>query len=92
MKFAEVAENVKQLVESPPDKDEFIVELLLAYGTPKATISRLKSGAINLSKEPGEVLLKKKVFFKALTTTTHPAVPAPLRGRGSFQWLGNRQK
>jgi len=84
MKFAEVAENVKQLVENPPAKDEFIYELLLAYGTPKATIARLKSGAINLSKESGEILLKKKVFFKAVSTvTTHPAVPAPLPGRGS---------
>ena len=83
MKFAEVAENVKQLVECPPAKDEFIYELLLAYGTPKATIARLKSGAINLSKEPGEVLLKKKVYFKALTTITHHPVPAPLRGRGT---------
>ncbi len=64
MKYAEVTENVKKLVESPQPKDEFIYELLLAYGTPKATIARLKSGAINLSKKPGEVLLKKKVYFK----------------------------
>jgi hypothetical protein len=82
MKFADVAENVKLLVENPPAQDEFIFELLLAYGTPKATIARLKSGQANLAKEPGEVLLKKKVFFKALITETHPAVPAPLRRRG----------
>jgi hypothetical protein len=63
MKFAEVAENVKQLVENPPDQDEFIYALLLAYGTPKATIARMKSGQ-TLSKEPGDVLLKKKVWFK----------------------------
>jgi hypothetical protein len=68
MKFAEVAENVKQLGEAPSAKDEFIHELLLAYGTPKATIARLKAGPLNLAKGPGEVLLKKKVFFKALTT------------------------
>jgi hypothetical protein len=68
MKFAEVAENVKQLVDNPPPNDGFIFELLLAYGTPKATIARLKSGQANLAKEPGEVLLKKKVCFKALTT------------------------
>jgi hypothetical protein len=67
MKFAEVAENVKQLVEEPPPSDEFIFELLLAYGTPNATISRLKSGQANLAKERGEVLLKKKVYFKPLT-------------------------
>lgn len=68
MKFADVGENVKRLVDNPPTQDEFIFELLLAYGTPKATISRLKSGQANLAKEPGEVLLKKKVWFKNLTT------------------------
>ncbi len=64
MKFAEVAENVKQLVERPPAQAEFIYALLLAYGTPNATISRLKAGQLNLAKAPGEVLLKKKVWFK----------------------------
>lgn len=64
MKFAEVAENVKQLVENPPSKDGFIFELLLAHGSPKATIARLKAGRLNLAKTPGDVLLKKKVWFK----------------------------
>jgi hypothetical protein len=64
MKFAEVAENVKQLVGNPPSNGEFIYELLLAYGTPRATIDRLKKGPQNLSKVPGDVLLKKKVWFK----------------------------
>lgn len=66
MKFAEVAENVRQLVESPPAKDEFIFELLLAYGTPKATIARLKAGQLNLAITPGDVLLKKKVWFRTV--------------------------
>jgi hypothetical protein len=64
MKFAEVAENVKQLVEHPPAQADFIYALLLTYGTPKATIDRLKKGQQNLAKEPGEVLLKKKVWFR----------------------------
>jgi hypothetical protein len=54
MKYAQVAENVKKLVENracelgwslrqhrsgnPPPKGEFIVELLPAYDTPRATI------------------------------------------------------
>jgi hypothetical protein len=64
MKFAEVAENVKQLVATPPPKDEFIYALLLAYGTPKNTVTLAQKGARNLSKDPGDVLLKKKVWFK----------------------------
>ncbi len=35
-----------------------------AYGSPKAMIARLKSGQLNRTKEPGEMLLKKKVWFK----------------------------
>jgi len=64
MKYAEVAENVKRLLEEPPSNDVFVYELLLAYGTPKATVARLKLGQLNLAKEPGEVLLKKKLWFK----------------------------
>lgn len=90
MKFAEVAENVRQLVESraretgcctrqqrsgnPPPRDEFIFELLLAYGTPKATIARLKAGQLNLAKEPGDVLLKKKVWFRSVESDLFAAI------------------
>ena len=61
MKYSEVAENVKRLAGDLPSRDEFLYQLLMAYGQPKATIARLKSGALNLAKEPGEVLLKKKL-------------------------------
>jgi len=64
MKYAEVAENVKQLVDELPPQNEFIYELLLAYGTPKATVARLKSGQLNLAVCGGDVLLKNKVWFK----------------------------
>ena len=45
-------------------KDTFIFDLLLAYGLPKASITRLQSGNLNLSKVEGEVSWKKKVLFK----------------------------
>ena len=91
MKFAEVAENVKQLVEHPPAQDEFIYVLLLAYGTPKATIARLKAGQLNLSKEPGEVLLKKKVWFKKVgqaSSLSAPEEPSDGRQAGSLSYVG----
>ena len=95
MKYAGVAENVKQLVENPPPNDEFIYELLLAYGTPKATIARLKSGQLNLSKEPNEVLLKKKVFFRAVEMNvgqafclSSPGKPSDGRQAGSLSNVG----
>ena len=45
-------------------KEAFIFDVLLAYGISKTSITRLKSGDYNLSKEMGEILYKKKVFFK----------------------------
>ena len=45
-------------------KETFIYDLLLAYGLPKASITRLQRGNLNLSKVDGEISWKKKVFFK----------------------------
>ena len=45
-------------------KDTFIYELLLAYGLPKATVTRAMKGTANMSKERGVVQLKSKVLFK----------------------------
>jgi len=41
MNIAQISENLEKLVESF-NKDSFIFDLLLAYGTPKATISRFR--------------------------------------------------
>ena len=76
MKYAQVAENVKQLLVELPAQDEFIYELLLAYGLPKATIARLKKGQLNHAKEAGEVLLKGKVWFKVVAGELLTAVTA----------------
>ena len=64
MKYAEVAENVKRLVENraceigcrirqqrsgnPPSHDEFIYELPLAYGSPKSDVTFPLKGMCNL--------------------------------------------
>lgn len=63
MKSTEIQHNVQQLIDNF-SKDEFIYELLLAYGISKTSVTRLKKGDFNLSKEEGEVLYKKKIFFK----------------------------
>jgi hypothetical protein len=47
-------------------KEEFIYDLLLAYGISKTSITRLKKGDFNLSKKKDEILYKKKVFFKVV--------------------------
>jgi len=63
MNSKEIESNVKQIVKNF-SKEEFIFDLLLAYGTSKTSITRLKKGDFNLSKIEGEILYKKKVFFK----------------------------
>ena len=63
MNSHEIEHNVKQLFESF-SKDEFLFDLLLAYGISKASVTRLRNGDFNLSKTDGEILYKKKVFFK----------------------------
>lgn len=68
MKSAEIEKQVKELVKTIAsktfDKQGFIYKFLLAYGLPKASITRLKKGNLNLSKVQGEIDWKKKLFFK----------------------------
>ena len=63
MNLTQIENNLKILVQSF-DKETFIYGLLESYFLPKASISRLQKGTLNLSKVPGEVSWKKKVFFK----------------------------
>lgn len=63
MNSHEIEHNVKRLFENVSG-ESFIYDLLLAYGISKTSITRLKNGDFNLSKVKGEVLYKKKVFFK----------------------------
>jgi type I restriction-modification system DNA methylase subunit len=64
MNIAQIETNLQQLMATF-DKATFIYELLLAYGLPKASITRLKKGNLNLSTIEGEISWKKKLFFKA---------------------------
>jgi hypothetical protein len=67
MNKSQIEKNVDELVQSF-DKENFIYDLLVAYGISKTSITRLKKGDFNLSKIEGEVLYKKKVFFKEVST------------------------
>ncbi len=58
-------ESKLKLLVSKIDKENFIYSFLEAYNLPKASITRLQKGSLNLSKVTGEVSWKKKVFFKA---------------------------
>src|SRR3990167_3186885 len=65
MNIAQIEKNLAELVKSI-SPENFIYDLLLAYGLPKTTITLLKKdkGNRNLSKYDGQIILKKKLFFQ----------------------------
>lgn len=63
MTSTEIHNKVKEII-ADFSKEDFIYDLLLAYGTSRTSVTRLKKGDFNLSKKEGELLYKKKVFFK----------------------------
>ena len=65
MNITQIEDSLKTIVKSL-NKVSFIYEFLLAYGLPKASITRLQKGNLNLSKVDGEVSWKKKLLFKEI--------------------------
>jgi hypothetical protein len=63
MNLAQIETNIKAVITNL-DKANFIYKLLESYYIPKSSISRLQKGSLNLSKVPGEISWKKKLFFK----------------------------
>ena len=62
MQLAEIEERVGAIDAGPgPD---FLYALLAAYGLPKSSISRLRSGTYDKSEGDNEVLWKEKVYFR----------------------------
>lgn len=68
MNVTQIEETVKKLasdvLNSSVNKDQFIYELMAAYGHRKTTVSRIKSGERNLAKGAGEVRAKRHIYFK----------------------------
>lgn len=65
MDIFQIENNIQKLIDSF-SKETFIYNLLLAYDLPKASITRLQKGNLNLSKVKGEISWKKRVFFKEI--------------------------
>lgn len=63
MKSSEIQHNVQNLIDNL-SKEDFVYDLLIAYGISKTSVTRLRKGDYNLSKAENEVLYKKKVFYK----------------------------
>ena len=64
MAIIEYEDEIKELVNKY-NHDEFIYDFLSIYDKiSKATITKLRKGTNNLAKNPGEVYLKNKLYFK----------------------------
>ena len=64
MNTEKLEKQIKKLVTNP-DESTFIYDLLLAYGQPKAAITRLQKGTYNHATMDGDILWKRKLFFRA---------------------------
>jgi hypothetical protein len=63
--------TITKSLDQDISQDEFIYELLLAYDFPKSSITRLKKGDYNQSKNEGEILWKKNFFSKLKNSKTY---------------------
>lgn len=61
MNIAQIENNIQQLIESFK-METFIYDLLLAYDTPKSSITRLKKGGLNL-KDIGKQIAQNHFNF-----------------------------
>ena len=63
----EIESQVAALVERYPEgvDESFIYDLILAYGLPKASVSRLQNGTLNRATRPGEINWKDKLLYKS---------------------------
>lgn len=74
MNIEQIEKNVESALKNV-SKKEFIYDLLLAYGLPKSSITRLKQGTLNLSKRDDEISWKKKLLFREVfNTDLHVAI------------------
>lgn len=65
MAIINIEDKISKIIEKN-DKNTFIYDFLSVFNIPKATITKLRKGINNLSKEEGEVYLKITPFNKNL--------------------------
>lgn len=65
MNLIDIEKNIKQLISNiHGNEEQFLFQLLRCYGIPKASITKLEKGNLNISTNDKEILWKNKVFFK----------------------------
>jgi len=69
MNPTEIEFAVKALAAEPYDPRTFPFDLIAIYNAPKVTVSKLKTGQTNVATSVGDVLWKKKLFFRSAAPT-----------------------
>lgn len=59
----EIEARLADLIKAPFDSDEFIFKFIEIFNAPKATLTRLRSGAINKAGKAGGLLWKPKLYY-----------------------------
>lgn len=70
MTITQIENNLEDLLSNFKEEN-FIFDLLLAFGEPQATITRLQKGELNQLESKGELHHRKKVFFKVVNDDLH---------------------
>lgn len=67
MAITEIEDRIADIINQG-NRDEFIYDFLSVYDFPKSTITKLRKGINNLAKQPGEVYLKNRLYYKQVST------------------------
>lgn len=68
--MARTQEQIETILKTLSPNPELIYDVLIAYGFPKATVTRIKSGDYNQSKEPGLIIWKKQLCYQEVLPGT----------------------
>lgn len=58
------SEHIEAALKTIPQGEDYIFNVLRAYGLPKSSITRLQSGELNLSKVPGNIMWRGKLCYE----------------------------
>lgn len=58
------SEHIEAALKTILQGEDYIFNVLRAYGLPKSSITRLQSGALNQSKVPGNIVWRGKLCYE----------------------------
>lgn len=88
MNIAEVLLKLQDIADAPFDRDQFALQLIEAYGPPKATVAKLRQGGMNKATVDGDLIWQKKLHVR-------PSAPGEVSATldaVSAEWNGKKQQ